>query len=265
MELIDTHCHLDRYYNEGRLEEVVQEANKAGVSRLIAVGTTMNDWQLYERLATVYPKTIYYTVGLHPCYVKEDYEDHLVQLMPYFAQKTPPLALGEIGLDFFHLPEEKLEREKIIQLQYKAFQKQLAFGLQLDCPIVIHSRKAFYECVEMIEKSGVDWGKIVFHCFPEGKNEVKILNAKGARASFTGLITFKNAPLPKEALIAQGIDKLMIETDAPYLAPTPYRGQENRPAYLKNIAIESAALLNLEVNSFCKKVKENTEKFFNFY
>lgn len=262
LNLIDSHCHLEKFQATGELEAVLKRARLAGVTRMIAVGTSSADWEIYKEMSFNNLGVIDYTVGLHPCHVDGDWESQTQQIMPFFAEKTAPVAIGEIGLDYFHLPKEPAEIEKIKAWQKEAFRMQLTFALQLDIPIVIHSREAFEDCVRLIDESGVDWQKVVFHCFPGGAREVQVLNERGGRASFTGIVTYKNAPMVREALLAQGLEKLMLETDAPFLAPVPYRGQCNEPSYVKEIAQCCADLLGIPLEALAKKVGENTRDFF---
>jgi len=263
IELIDSHCHLDTYYRRGDLDRVLNEAAESGVSKIIGVGTSAKDWELCRNLASKYKDNVYYTVGLHPCYVEDDWEEQLQLVVTYFAEDMPPVALGEIGLDLFHLPESPEEQEKVKTARELAFKKQLSFAVQLDCPVIIHSRGAFYRSVELIDESGMDWKKVVFHCFSEGSDEIKALMDRGGRASFTGVITFKKAENVREALKVQGIERLMIETDAPYLAPVPFRGKENYPAYVKYTAERAAEVLGVSFEELAQRTTENTRTFFN--
>jgi TatD DNase family protein len=140
-------------------------------------------------------------------------------------------------LDRFHLPkDDAAAAERIFAWQRSAFEKGLAIARGLDCPVVIHSRGAFAECVEMIDRSEVNWHKVVFHCFTEGEAEMAELTRRGAWGSITGIVTYKNADALRAAVKAQGLERLMIETDAPYLTPVPHRGKPNEPAFLRHTA-----------------------------
>ncbi len=264
LDLIDTHCHLASFLHNHALENVLDKALSMQVRRMIAVGTSLEDWSMYQDMAKKHKEHVRFTVGLHPCYVDEGWDEQVCALSPFFADDAAPLAIGEIGLDYFHLPKNQQEAECLKDLQEKAFRKQLSLALQLDCPIIVHSRNAFWECVKIIDESQVDWRKVVFHCFVEGPEEIKVLNKRGGRGSFTGVITYKNAEKIRQAALAQGIEKLMLETDAPYLTPEPYRSQLNEPANIKVIAEYSAALFGLDVYTLGQYVTDNSEKFFNW-
>lgn len=262
MELIDSHCHLEKFLERGILNEALQNAQDAGVSQMIAVGTSLEDWAKYCELAKRFPKQIAWTVGIHPCDVEEDWRDQAMAISVWFTDEVPPVALGEIGLDHFHLPKFPDEAAEVKRRQGDAFAHQLSIALQMDCPIVVHSRNAFHECVRMIDESGVDWNRVVFHCFSEGPDEVKMLNERGGRASFTGIVTYKSAENVRQAMLAQGIEKLMIETDAPYLAPVPHRGKFCEPAFVRHTAECCADLLGVSLEEFACQTAGNTRAFF---
>ena len=262
MELIDSHCHLDKFVKDGRLEDILKRSKDSDVRRIIAIGTDNKDWGVYYELATGNPGVIYHTLGIHPCHVDENWRDNLQLIAPYFINDCLPVAIGEIGLDNFHLPKDSSESELVQRRQEAAFRAQLELALQMDCPIVVHSRNTFHECVKLIDESGVDWRKVVFHCFAEGPDCVKILNDRGGRASFTGIITYKNAEEVRQAMLEQGLDRLIIETDAPYLSPTPHRGKENEPGYIKEIARVCAELFEISLDEFAQRVTQNTVDFF---
>ena len=175
-----------------------------------------------------------------------------------------PVALGEIGLDRFHLPSnDPKAAEEIFARQEAAFAAGLAFAKRLGCPIVVHSRGAFMECVAMIDGSGVDWSKVVFHCFTEGEREMAELSRRGGWASFTGIITYKNADSIRAAAKAQGLARLMIETDAPYLTPIPHRGKPNEPAFLRHTAEFIAAdVFGVSIEELAETTTANARAFF---
>lgn len=265
--LIDSHCHLETFAKRGDLDQVLNEASLAGVTRMIAVGTSSEDWELYHQMAYRYYGRIYHSVGLHPCHVDENWESEIEKLEKRlsFGDSSAPVALGEIGLDYFHLPKNDPERKaELIELQQRAFEAQLAIAKEKDLPIIIHSRNAFDESVKTIDKTGAPWDRIVFHCFSEGRNEIDRINLRGGRGSFTGIITYqnKNVDQVKDALHEQGVERLMIETDCPYLTPVPFRGKENRPAYLKHTFQAAAAILQMPVIELEEEIAKNTLDFF---
>ncbi|MFP4156198.1 MAG: TatD family hydrolase [Opitutales bacterium] len=263
MEWIDSHCHLQSFQSRNELDAVLGRAKQAGVTRFITVGTSPEDWVPYREMHAAYTGVIDYTVGLHPCHVEEGWEDALGQLAAFFMPPHAPVALGEIGLDYFHLPKDPVQAGEVILAQEAAFRQQLLLAAELDCPVIIHSRNCFEESLHMIDESGVDWERIVFHCFSYGPEEVRQINVRGGRASFTGIASYKSAQAVREAVSAQGIERLMLETDCPYLTPEPHRGKSNEPAYLPHIAEHCAKALSMDTAALAGQTTHNTKSFFN--
>lgn len=246
----------------GRLDEILKEADEREVGEMIAVGTRPEDWRMYEESAKGHPGKIHYTVGMHPCYVEEDFEDGLLEVMPYFMEGALPVALGEIGLDYYHLPEDEDKATQVKGWQREAFQRQLEMAVQLEGPVVIHSRGAFEDCVAMLDNSGVEPRKVVFHCFNLGAEAMQVLKSKGYRASFTGIVTYKKAEEVRAALKVAGVDDLILETDAPYLSPVPFRGKENKPGYLAEIGTYCADFFEVSRSELKAKTTANARAFF---
>jgi TatD DNase family protein len=263
MSLIDTHTHLESFARGGTLDAVLTRAREAGLASMIAIGTSPEDWRLYRELATRHAGFVYYSVGLLPCSVDERWTEAVGEIESFGdGAGANPVALGEAGLDRFHLPKDSKEAEKIFGWQRSAFAAQLVLAKQLNCPVVVHSRGAFPECVEMIDASGVDWTKVVFHCFTEGEVEMAELMRRGAFGSFTGILTYKNAENLRAAAKAQGLSRLMIETDAPYLTPMPHRGKPNEPAFLRHTAEFAAELFGVSAETLATATTTNARKFF---
>ncbi len=262
--LIDSHTHLETFHRSGTLVEVLERAEEAGVGRFVTVGTDPEDWALYRTLAEADPKRIAYTVGIHPCDVDDRWAENVALLPEYFKEGKRPVAVGEIGLDRFHLSREPGQAEIEMARQKGAFRAQLVIAAQWAAPVVIHSRGAFAECVEMIDASNVAWERVVFHCFTEGVREMRELLERGGRGSFTGVLTYKKADDVREAALCQGLDRLMIETDAPYLAPVPHRGKPNEPAFLRHTAEFAAGLLGVSLEKLAERSSENVRQFYGF-
>jgi len=271
MTLIDTHTHLDSFAQRGELDAVLERAASAGVEALVTVGTGSDDWPLYREIATAHSSgecVVHYTVGLHPCSVGADWEREVAQIEAYFSDETVgglrPVALGECGLDRFHLPKDDAAgAERVFAWQRAAFVAQLALARRLGCPVEVHSRGAFAESVALIDESGVDWAKVVFHCFSEGPAEMSELVARGGRGSFTGILTYKNAQSVREAARVQGLERLMLETDAPYLTPMPHRGKRpNEPALLRHTADYAAEFFGVSAETLAAITTRNAREFF---
>jgi len=262
----DTHTHLSYFAQShdgdcsNRLEGVLERAHQNGVHQLITIGTGIEDWEKNKQLSLSFGHKvqIFYTVGLHPCEVSENWQKDLHILREHLEtnRSCPSLiGLGEIGLDGFHLPTDAHQRSIIEQRQLEAFQAQLELAKCYDLRVVIHSRERFKTCLELIDASGIPGKRLVFHCFSEGSDEIDALLDRGIKASFTGTITYKNAHHTRLALLRQGLERLMLETDAPYLTPVPFRGKMNEPSYLTHTAQACAQLCGVSL----KKVSEHTQ------
>jgi TatD DNase family protein len=270
MDLIDTHTHLDGFARQGILPDILARARDAGVGRMIAIGTGPDDWTLNRTLASEHPGVVYFSVGLHPCSVEADWAQAVAQIEPFWQGEIAPhaglspVALGECGLDRFHLPkDDAAAAERIFSWQREAFAAQWTIAKRLGCPVVVHSRGAFRSCVELIDASGVDWAKVVFHCFSEGAPEIEELAQRGGVGSFTGVITYKNAENVRAAARAQGLERLMIETDAPYLTPVPHRGKPNEPAFVRHTAEFAAReVFGIDPEEFAAVTTANARRFY---
>lgn len=263
MALIDTHTHLESFARKGLLPDALARARAAGLEAMITIGTSPDDWAMYRELAREQAGFVHYTVGLHPCSVDAQWESALAQVEGFWSGTNRPIGLGEIGLDRFHLPKEAAEAEKIFAWQKAAFAEGLGIAKRLGCPVVVHSRGAFRECVETIDASGVDWTRVVFHCFTEGVAEIGELNRRGGVGSFTGILTYKTAETIRAAARAQGLPRFMLETDAPYLTPMPHRGKPNEPAFLRHTAEFAAAdVFGVGFDELARTSTANARKFF---
>lgn len=264
---IDTHCHPDVLITSAQLDAAWQRSRAAGVQHWIAIGTQISDVSLYAQAAESHD-FLSFTVGLHPLNLADlSAKDLEKTLASWDFYRTHPgfVGVGEVGLDYSRLPESPAERESLIRKQKIFFEEQLRWAVQHDLPVVVHARQAFADAMEILKRTQIDGSRVVFHCFSEGPEEVKVLNACGMRASFTGIVTFKNAEKMRAALKAQGLDHLMIETDAPYLAPHPHRGRSNEPAYLPLIAQSIAQTFALPLPELSDRLAVNSKGFFGLH
>lgn len=263
--LIDTHAHLDRFHHKGELPAVLERARAAGVVQIVTIGTAPDDWALYRELLPTLGGAVAYTAGLHPCSVDEDWERAVAQLPQYFESAGGAVAvgLGECGLDRFHLPKNDLvAAERIFGWQLAAFRAQLQVAKTVRGPLVVHSRGAFAETVAEIDAAGFDWARVVFHCFSEGADEMRTLAARGGRGSFTGIITYRSAENVRAALREQGLARVMVETDCPYLTPEPHRGKPNEPALVALTAAKAAETLGVPLAELAAAATSNAREFF---
>jgi TatD DNase family protein len=232
---------------------------------MITIGTEPEDWPVYRSIAAAHPGIVNYTAGLHPCSVDAGWETALAQLESFWSGGGPlPVALGECGLDRFHLPKEPADADRVFAWQRAAFAWQLGLAKRLGCAVVVHSRGAFRECVELIDASGADWTRVVFHCFTEGVPELTELVRRGGFGSFTGILTYKTADAIRAAAKSQGLSRLMLETDAPYLTPMPHRGKPNEPAFLRHTAEFAAReVFGVSYDELANATTAAVRRFFN--
>lgn len=261
--LTDTHTHLESFHHKGTLAETLERTRAAGVTTLVTIGTEPQDWSLYHEIAKNHPGFVHYAAGLHPCSVDERWADAVAQLEDTWDLDVPPVAIGETGLDRYHLPkDDPAAADQLFRWQKASFAAHLQLAGKLGMPLVVHSRGAFKECVEMVDASGLDWGKVVFHCFSDGAPEMAELLKRGGYGSFTGILTYKSAQNVRDAAMTQGLERLMIETDAPYLTPVPHRGKPNEPAYLRHTAEYAAQLFGVSLEAFAEQTTATAKRFF---
>ncbi|WP_439504302.1 TatD family hydrolase [Sediminibacterium sp.] len=227
MKLIDTHCHLYVEEFKNDLEAVIARAQAQGVEQFYLPGIDSESIPAMLALEAAYPGVCKAMMGLHPCYVKENYLQEL-NLVQYWLEQRDFPAIGEIGLDYYWDTSFKTQ-------QQEAFATQMGWALEKGLPIVIHTRNAMQETIEMVKPFAAKGLKGIFHCFSGSYESAKQIVDMGFLLGIGGVITYKNAGLPK-ALENIGVEHLVLETDAPYLSPVPYRGKRNESAYLLHIA-----------------------------
>lgn len=257
MNIIDSHCHLDDFSKNGQLQDILDRANKASVSNMITIGTDAADSLFYSKLVTKHTN-IFYTVGIHPSYANDANIPAITKTINQADVK--PVAIGEIGLDY-HLQDN--DNYRIKSLQQNTFEELLSIAKTFNLPLVIHSREAMDDTLSIMKNSSISGEKFLIHCFTYDKEAAQKFLDFGANLSFSGVITYKNAENIREAAQIVPIDKILIETDCPFLAPIPHRGKQNEPSFLRNTAVFIADLLELSEENFSKITYSNTIKFFN--
>ena len=275
--LIDTHCHLDFPEFADDLDAVIKRAVAAGVDRMITIGTSLDSSRAAIALADRYPN-VYATVGLHPTSIGENTPEFIEELKQ-LAQHPKVVGIGECGLDFYRLPdddkpdivetafgsitlsgiESELRMDSLKAAQAAAFEQQLELAAQLQKPVVIHQRDSWNETLDILKQYSV---KAVLHCFTGGVAELSEVLAMGHHVSFTGIATFKNAADVRAAAKMAPADRVMVETDAPYLAPVPNRGKRCEPAYVSLTADAIAKQRGVSFESFAQTTTANAERFF---
>jgi TatD DNase family protein len=253
MNIIDTHCHL--YLEEFRddIEQVIERAREYGVSRfyLPAINNQMTADMLF--LEAKYPGVCVPMMGLHPCYVKEDYRAELAGVENWLSRRSFS-AIGEIGLDFHW-------DKTFVKEQYEAFTLQMQWALDKNMPIVIHTRNAMKETLETVKPFANKGLRGIFHCFSGSGEDAQQVVEMGFYLGIGGVITYKNGGLP-EALSAIGLEHMVLETDSPYLSPVPYRGKRNESSYLSYILEKLAEVKKASPEEVAAITTANAQKIF---
>ena len=255
MELVDTHCHLTFEPLVDDLEGVLQRSRAASVTGWITVGVDIEDNKkaiaLSERFDNVYA-----AVGIHPHEAKTVTDETIAELKQLAGHRRV-VAIGETGLDFHYNHSSAAE-------QCRIFARHLEIARQLNLAVIIHSREAFDKTIEILEQYGGGVRKVVFHCFSGSDEQAKIVLSHGYFVSFTGVVTFKNAEKTRRAAAAVPLERMMVETDSPYMSPEPVRKQKvNEPAFMIHTARFLAKMRNMEPERFAEKVTQNSKDFFN--
>lgn len=249
--LIDTHCHLNdaKAFPDPSLE--IAAAHEAGVERLIVVGTDPDDWERATGLAERFEE-VYAIVGWHPNYTA-DYDPSTLARLESLLGQEKVLALGEIGLDY-HWDYAPRDRQR------QALQDQLDLAARRGLPTIFHAREAYGDLLDVLESRGA--GRYLFHCWAGTAEEAARGVALGGYFGVDGPITYKNAHALRETIATIPPDRLVVETDAPYMTPVPFRGKPNRPAYVSHVNAGLAAVLNLSPEACADLTTANARAFF---
>lgn len=253
MQLIDTHCHLYGKDFKNDIEQVIERAQAAGVSKFYLPGIDSEVIDSMLELEAKYPDTCIAMMGLHPCSVKEDYKEELA-VVKQWLDKRPFVAVGEIGLDFYW-------DKTFTQQQYEAFEMQMEWALEKQLPIVIHTRNAMQETINTVKPFAQKGLKGIFHCFSGSYESATQIINMGFLLGIGGVLTYKNGGLPA-ALEKIGLEHMVLETDAPYLTPVPFRGKRNESSYLTYIVEKLAEVKNVPVEEAARITTENALKIF---
>lgn len=250
---VDTHTHLYLEEFKDDRDAMIARAQKAGVDKFFLPNIDSSSAAALHELCQKYPKQCFPMMGLHPCSVKANYKDEL-RLVHGLLQKNRYYALGEIGLDLYW------DKAHFSQ-QVEAFETQIQWALEFKLPIVIHCRDAFDEIYSVLVKFKT-LPKGIFHCFTGSREEAeKVLALRNFKLGIGGVVTFKNSGLDK-TLAHVGLEHMVLETDAPYLTPAPYRGQRNESAYISIIARRLAEVKNCNVGQVAEVTTRNATEIF---
>lgn len=253
MQLIDTHTHLYVQQFEKDRAEVIAKAKQAGVQTFYLPAIDSETHEAMLELEAAYPEDCFAMMGLHPCSVKANFEEEL-KIVEEWLQKRPFCAVGEIGIDL-HWDTTFFEQQK------EAFIRQINWAKDLEIPIVIHSRKSTWEVINILKAEKSAKLKGIFHCFGGSVEEAEAIIDCGFHLGIGGVLTFKKAGLDKTM---EHIDlaHVVLETDSPYLAPTPFRGKRNQSAYVELIAKRLAEIKGVSLAEIASVTSENAKKIF---
>lgn len=262
----DTHAHLDYPDFASELPEVVARAESAGIAKIVCIGTDVESSQRAIQLAEKFPN-LFAVVGWHPSNVM-DAPDDLRPVLRKLARHPKVVALGETGMDYYRLPSKnkdapgRAEDDERYKSRQAALLKQhfeVAAEMKLNC--VIHQRDALEDTLAQLQPFA-DRVRGVFHCFANDAAAMRRIVEMGSLVSFTGILTFKNGQNIRDTMAATPMDKFMLETDCPYLAPVPYRGKRCEPAYVKEISEVSAQVKRCSLEELSKATCETATGFF---
>lgn len=284
--LVETHAHLDYPDFEADFEDVLQRAEANGVTRIITIGTSVTSSRRAVELAEKHAN-VYAVIGFHPSYAEEA-DDNVIAALRELARSKRVVALGETGLDYHRLPSAEAAKQKNVQVlsrglqasiedeveaqihdgayrskQAELFQEQLDLAVELGLNVVIHQRDAWDDTLDILSAYT---GKVrgVFHCFGGTLEQANQVIAVGHLVSFTGIVTFKNGAAVRDVAAQIPLDKFMVETDCPYLAPVPFRGKRCEPAHTRLVAEEIAKARKVSIEEISRATTATAEEFFRF-
>jgi TatD DNase family protein len=254
MILTDTHTHLYYETDPIKREELLQRCFDSQISRLFLPNVDSESIPLITDLVGRYPENCFPMLGLHPCHVKENFEQELVVIKQAVGH-LKICAVGEIGIDLYW-------DKSTLKLQQEAFRKQIQWAKDQELPVVIHCREAFDEVYQILAEEKDDKLRGIFHCFSGTLEQAGLIKGLGLYLGIGGVVTYKNAGLDK--VVAQlDLEDIVLETDSPYLTPVPFRGKPNESSYLVYVARKVAELLSVDIGKVASVTTENSRKVFS--
>ncbi|MGA9665243.1 MAG: TatD family hydrolase [Gallionella sp.] len=252
MPFVDSHCHINFPELAANIEDVLARMRQNEIVSALCVSVNLADFPQVLALAEQYPH-IYASVGVHPDY--QGVEEPDVARLVGLAHHPKVVAIGETGLDYFRLKGD-------LEWQRARFRTHIRAARQIAKPLIIHTREAAADTLRIMAEENAADASGVMHCFTETWEVAQAALAMGFYISFSGIVTFKNAKLLKEVAQRVPLDRILIETDSPYLAPVPYRGKLNQPSYVKHVAEEIAVLRGISVGEVGRSTTENFARLF---
>jgi len=254
MIIIDSHCHLDSKELNQDLDNIIQKAADNNIKYMQTICTKISEFDNIHKIAIKY-KNIFCSVGTHPNYVSEEKFHDMSEIIK-LSKLEKVIGIGETGLDYYYDYAPK-------DLQKKNFNEHIKASHETDLPVIIHTREAANDTIAILKENlAIKHFPALIHCFTEDKDFAKKILDLGLYISMSGIVTFKNAEKIRTALSYIPIDRLIVETDSPYLAPVPYRGKINQPAYTKNTLEFIANFLDIKIE---KLAEETTNNFFTLF
>lgn len=255
MNYIDTHCHLDGEEFHDDLDAVVQRAREAGCAKVFVPAIDLLSCQTVMDVCNRFPDFTYPMLGLHPEEVKADWRE-VLSAINYQLSTFNCIAIGEVGLDFYWSRE--FEKE-----QLEAFEEQVRWSVEKRLPLMIHCRKAQNEMVTIIKKYAKELPGGVFHCFTGNETEARqLLEFDNFVLGIGGVLTFKKSHLPEVLPAVVPLDRIVLETDAPYMAPVPMRGNRNEPAFIRHVITRLAEAYGVSEEEICRQTNQNVDRIF---
>ena len=255
MDFIDTHCHLDGEEFCADRDAVVQRAREAGCLKVFLPAIDVKSCQTVLDVCRLYPAYCYPMLGLHPEEVRADWREQL-SIIHSQLSISECVAIGEIGLDFYWSREFEQE-------QLQAFEEQVRWSVESSLPLMIHCRKAQNELVSILRRYARDLPGGVFHCFTGNEQEaLQLLEFPQFVLGIGGVLTFKKSHLPEVLPKVVPLDRIVLETDAPYMAPVPLRGQRNEPAYIIHVVERMATAYGVSADEICRRTTTTVRRLF---
>ena len=253
--LVDSHCHLDRLeldIFDGSLSKALDAARLNGVEEFLCISINSSNHQLVLEIADSY-EDVYASIGIHPLYSKGEEID--VEKLVSTAKHSKVIAIGETGLDYYYDKESA-------KLQQDLFRTHVRASVESGLPLIVHTRDAQQDTLDILKEEGADKVGGVLHCFTESLQMAEKAMEMGFYISFSGIVTFKNAAELQEVAKVIPEDRILVETDSPYLTPVPYRGKPNSPRHVADVAKFVAGLRQVKYEDFCLKTTENYRRLF---
>jgi TatD DNase family protein len=254
--LTDSHCHLAYPGLEERLDDVLAHMHDKGVTRALNICTTLEEFDAVHAIALRYPG-VWASVGVHPD--NEGVREPTVENLTRLAQLPRVVGIGETGLDYFRLGERTVAE---MEWQRERFRVHIRAALQLDKPLIIHTRASAEDTLAILAEEGQGRARGVMHCFTENWDVAQRALDLGFYISIAGIVTFKNAQALRDVAVQIPADRLLIETDSPYLAPMPHRGKTNEPAYVSYVADYLAELRGVDREALAEQTSDNFTRLF---